>query len=274
MLHIHDISPLRSQNAGLFISRGEHKHPTRIILSHELIFVKQGVLDMWEDETVFSVSPGQTLHLWPHRRHGSVAELPSDLEFYWIHFTLVNNSDVLTAGEPYFEIPQVQQVSRPEKLEHLFRYFLDEQESGYLEQCTANMLNMLMLAEVSRPVKDDTDSDGVASMLATRADTYIRLNFDRPITAGKVARALGYNADYLGRIYKQACGCTLTEAIHRRRVRIACRYLLDTNMLIEEIAKSSGFTDSNYFRRIFQRYMHSSPRAYRKQNARVHVNTH
>lgn len=274
MLRLHKISPLKAQNAGLFISRGNHKHPTRIIYSHELIFVKHGTLDMWEDERNFTLSAGQTLHLWPNRRHGSVGELPPELEFYWIHFEVEDTLEFSDTNDAILEVPQVKRVGRPDKLEYLFRYFLDEQEAGYLEQCAANMFTMLMLLEVARPSGAIEGNSDTASTLATRADTYIRLNFDRPITAGKVALALGYNADYLGRVYQKAYGYTLTEAIHRHRVRVACRFLLDTNMIIEEIAKSCGFADSNYFRRIFQRYMHSPPRAYRKQYARVHVNTH
>ena len=45
-------------------------HPTRIISSHELILVRQGRLEMWEEEKAFALEEGHTLHLWPGRRHG------------------------------------------------------------------------------------------------------------------------------------------------------------------------------------------------------------
>jgi hypothetical protein len=77
---------LKAQNAGLFISRGTAMHPTRVIDSHELIFVKQGELEMWEEDNVFHLEAGNTLHLWPGRRHGSTKPMPLGLQFYWIHF--------------------------------------------------------------------------------------------------------------------------------------------------------------------------------------------
>src|SRR5258708_16708072 len=78
--------PVKAQNAGLFISRGSAMHPTRIIGSHELIFVKQGELEMWEGDQVFHLEGGQTLHLWPGRQHGSTKPMEAALQFYWIHF--------------------------------------------------------------------------------------------------------------------------------------------------------------------------------------------
>jgi len=131
-----------------------------------------------------------------------------------------------------------------------------------------------MLVEVarSREVPEVNSSDLKA--IATWANTFIRLNYDRPITAGKIPFELGYNADYLGRVYRQIYHCTLTEAIQKRRVHVACHYLLDSEMTVEQIAEKCGFSEPDYFRRIFRRHMQTSPVTYRKQYAHVKINTH
>lgn len=69
-------------------------------------------------------------------------------------------------------------------------------------------------------------------------------------------------------------GCTLTEAIHRRRMTVACDYLLDSNLTIEQIAEKCVFTDPDYFRRVFRHHMRISPGEYRKEHSRMRVNTH
>ncbi|MBZ0285415.1 MAG: hypothetical protein K8L97_32075 [Anaerolineae bacterium] len=51
-LYLKTYCPIKAQNAGLFISHGTAMHPTCVITSHELIFVKQGELDMWEAEGI------------------------------------------------------------------------------------------------------------------------------------------------------------------------------------------------------------------------------
>lgn len=267
--------PIRSQNAGLFISRGQGVHPTRIIASHELILVKSGVLELWEEDQNFALEAGQTLHLFPLRRHGGIGTLPKGLEFYWIHFEIENTqSDNSDIDSQCVDIAQVNRLTRPEKLEALFRYFLDSQETGDLNEESANLLVQLMLVEVANSAVTDGLESAKVNSLATRVHNYIWMNSENALTAGQIAEALGYNPDYLGRIYRKIYGCTLTQAIHESRVASACRLLMDTDMNIEEIAGVCGFSDADYFRRIFRRYKHITPIAFRKINSRIYVNTH
>lgn len=269
--------PVKAQNAGLFISRGTVPHPTRVIHSHELIFVRQGTLDMWEEDQSFHLVAGQALHLWPGRRHGGGAPMPPDLRFYWIHFDIMSEPGgdglLLPNAEPNMAIPQVVTISQIERMERLFRIFLEDQETGLLHPYAANLLTTMMLVEVVQAQVEPPALED-ANAVATWAYTYIRMNFDRPITASKVATALGYNTDYLGRIYRKLYGCTLTESIHKRRVEKACEWLLDTNLSISQIATRCGFDDTDYFRRVFRRMMNVCPSDYRQESARVHVNTH
>lgn len=277
-LQIHIPCPVKAANAGLFISRGDAMHPTRIIESHELIFVIQGCLDMWEEDEVFHIGEGDVLHLFPGRKHGSTKVMPPDLKFYWIHFQVeghgihseMSDSDVLN---PITKLSQTVHLARPEALERLFRIFINEQETGTLRPISANLLTSLMILEVAQQTREDTNADDL-NTVATWAHSYIRMNFDRSITASKVAKAVGYNVDYLGRIYRDSYGYTLTEAIHRRRIQKACEYLLNSNLNICEIAASCGFNDADYFRRIFKRYMKITPSGYRAENSPLHVTTH
>jgi AraC-like DNA-binding protein len=277
-LYLRTYCPIRAQNAGLLISRGTAMHPTRVIATHELIFVRQGELDMWEEDQVFHLEAGQTLHLFPGRQHGSTRSMPAGLKFYWIHFEVEEETRKVRAGDefvPPLKLPQMATIQQPERLERLFCSFLDDQETGMLHQHSANFLTMMMLIEITQAVEEKTvnPGDSYANVVATRAHTHIRINYDRPITAGKVAEAVGYNADYLGRIYRNMYGCTLTEAIHRRRIGKACDFLLDKNLTIEQIAPMCGFTDPDYFRRVFRRYMQVAPGDYRNEFAHMHVNT-
>ena len=271
-LRLNAVSPLRAQNSGLFISQGRGTHPTRIINSHELIFVKEGQLDMWEDDRVFHVGAEYTLVLFPGRRHGGLTPLMEGLKFYWIHF------DVTAAVSPQdtqtcIDVPQLNRIHRPERLESLYRYFLDEQESGDLHPYSASLLVTLMLTEVARSSPSQDEVLDESNVVAARAHTYIRMHYDRPISPGRIAEALGYNPDYLGRVYRKVYGCTLTDAIHQRRIHRARRFLMDSEMTIEQIAEACGFADPDYFRRIFRRYMQTSPGSYRSLYTRIHVNT-
>jgi AraC-like DNA-binding protein len=275
VLHLRTDCPLKAQNAGLFISRGNTMHRTRIIDSHELIFVKQGELDMWEADQTFHLEAGDTLHLWPGRQHGGSKIMPLDLKFYWIHFEVAHLEPENSNGaHGAVNIPQMNHIPQPERLERLFRTFLDDQETGLLHPYAANLLTMLMLIEVAQSLEERVPASDDVNVVATWAHTYIRINYERPITTHRIAQALGYNADYLGRIYRKVYGCTLTDSIHNRRISRACDFLLDSNMTIEQIAQKCGFSDPDYFRRLFRRYMRISPGEYRNEYSHMHVNTH
>jgi len=263
---------IRSQNAGLFVSRGLGTHPSRIISSYELILVKQGQLDIWEAERTFSLEAGQTLLLRPNLQHGGIGTLPKGLAFYWIHFDRKpreNHSDLMEIG-----IPQVNTLRRPEKLETLFRYFLDCQETGDLSPESADLLVTLMLIEVGQSKAASTEAADKPSALAEMTRNYVWMRADEKLSAGRIAAELGYNPDYLGRVYRRVYGRTLTHTIHESRVTRACRFLIDSDMTIEEIALACGFSDSDYFRRVFKRHKLITPLAFRKINSRIYVNTH
>jgi AraC-like DNA-binding protein len=232
---------------------------------------------MWEEDQEFHVEAGQSLHLWPGRQHGSSKSMPPDLRFYWIHFNLdeeLGDTNTETPYVPFMRMPQHKTIAEPERIERLFRIFLEDQETGALHTYAANLLTTLMLVEVARSHEASAAESSDLKAIATWANTYIRLNYDRSITAGKIAMELGYNPDYLGRVYRQIYHCTLTEAIQKRRIHVACHYLLNSGMTVEQIAEKCGFSEPDYFRRIFRRQMQTSPGTYRKQYAHVKINTH
>ena len=67
--------PVKARNGGFFISRGKGEHPDRVIDSHELIFVTKGVLSIIEGNHRFDIKEGESLILWPHRRHKAARHL-------------------------------------------------------------------------------------------------------------------------------------------------------------------------------------------------------
>lgn len=271
MLELSPSLPVRAHNGGLFISRGRGTHPDRVMDSWELIFVREGVLRVEEEDERFEVGAGESLLLWPGRRHRGAGEYPPDLSFYWIHFAVRDGE--ATLDDPPIAVPQHTSVTRPNHLTELFRRFLDDQEAGRSRPPSDSLLLMLMLCEVSdsRPVERAVK--GNAAVLAQRAEAHIRTHFHRPISTSALASELGCNPDYLGRVFRRVYGLTPTEFMHRRRVRHARRMLLESDYNVEEISRACGFKDVGYFRRLFKRYEGMTPLAFRRLYAQMHVNT-
>jgi AraC-like DNA-binding protein len=266
-------SSLRPCGAGLFVSRGEASHPIRTIDSHELIFVREGTLGMFEAERRFSLHAGQTLLLFPGREHGGAEPYPKDLRFYWVHFQLENGGRRRSDTRDTVTVPQVASVARPDRLAELFHRYLDDQESAALTPLSGRLLIMQMMCEAAMTPAAPGEAPSAGALLASRADQYVRHRFHEPLTTALVARRLRCNPDYLGRAFRAAYGKTLTHLIHERRVHHARKLLLESNLNVGEISRECGFDDAGYFRRVFKRQEGMTPLAYRRLYARAHVNT-
>ena len=65
--------------------------------------------------------------------------------------------------------------------------------------------------------------------------------------------------------FKAVTGKSLKEYVAYIRVEKAKELLYNTNLSVKEIAESVGYSDQNYFSRIFKKYSGESPLGYRKK---------
>jgi len=65
-------------------------------------------------------------------------------------------------------------------------------------------------------------------------------------------------------LFKKETGTTLTDYIHTVRMRKALTFLNGTSLSIQTIASVCGYSDLNYFIRIFKRRYGLSPKQYQK----------
>lgn len=271
-LTLHTQLPIRSDLAGLFVSRGSGTHPDRIVDFHEVIFVREGTLFIAEDGRHYAVQAGEALLLLPGKRHWGFEPYQKELSFFWMHF-YVQDPVPETAETSSLILPKHVQVQRPEHLSTLFRRLLDEQERGDSLPLTRDLLALLLLTELVQSARPPAEPRSSLHRIASEAHAYIALHHHEVLSTSRMARALGYNTDYLGRAYRAVFGHTLTEAINRYRVRRACLLLLDTSETIESIAHACGFREVIYFRRVFKELEGVTPSGYRKLHARMFVNT-
>jgi AraC-like DNA-binding protein len=251
---------------GLFISSGKGTHPDRVLNDHELIVVRKGTLSIWENDVRFDVPPGHALLLHAKRRHRGATPFGRELSFYWIHW--VFKPDVTPVG--VLDLPQLVRVQRPECVAELFHRYLDDQEAGRLDPYNKSLLLLQILCEIAREPSDAGSSRG--AVLAGRAEAHIINHLAERLSTHRIARALRINPDYLNRVFRKIHGMTITEYLHRRRLKDAAMMLRDSTDSIAEIASACGYATPVHFRRMFERFNGVSPREYRRLHARAFVN--
>ena len=255
------------ENAGLAVPAGRGIHPTRTIPTWELIVVRSGTLEMFEDDRTFSIGPGGYLLLRPGHRHGGSAPFRSGLSFYWVHFHLRRHR-----GGDRLVVPQCGYPRRVDHVIELFRRLLDEQEGNWCVPHVGELLLAQCFCELACGDADPEQNPG--SQLAWHARKCIAEQYDDPaLSTAVIAAELQCNSDYLGRLYQRTFGCSIVAAIRQLRLRRARRLLMDSAMTIEQIARSCGYRQGDYFRRVFHQAAGQSPRAFRNLYARFHVNT-
>lgn len=81
-----------------------------------------------------------------------------------------------------------------------------------------------------------------------------------------LASYLGLSPQYVSKIFKEEYSQTFTEYITWRRVELAKTYLLQTSSTVAQIAEMTGYTDTNYFCRVFKKLTGMTPKEYKLSN--------
>ena len=97
---------------------------------------------------------------------------------------------------------------------------------------------------------------------------YIREHCAEKIYIDTLADMITVSADYFTKMFKESIGKTPVDYINAVRVNKALELLSETETPINEIAEKAGFSNPNYFHKIFKAYMDTSPLSYRKSCGR------
>ena len=97
---------------------------------------------------------------------------------------------------------------------------------------------------------------------------YIAENYGEKIYIETLADMIGVSPDYFTKMFKDSIGTTPIDYINGVRVNHALRLLTMTDTPVNEIADKTGFSNPNYFHKIFKSYMEISPLAYRKSTSK------
>jgi AraC family transcriptional regulator, transcriptional activator FtrA len=102
--------------------------------------------------------------------------------------------------------------------------------------------------------------------LSLFADTVVwaQEHLDAPITVADLAARSAMSPRTFARRFRSATGTTPHQWLLGQRVRLAQRLLETSDLSIEAVAVTSGFSTSGNLRKYFGRVVHTSPQAYRR----------
>lgn len=168
------------------------------------------------------------------------------------------------------EIPQkIYRGGEYYELKSLLKKLLHVTNDGTYFPETADSLGLLIFYEYLHTAGSSAVSN---NPVMKKTVEYIRINAVRNITAEDVAEHFGYNADYLGRLFKKYHGTGLKKYIAQAKIKAAKDLLLTTNLSVKEIAPKIGFEDENLFVKFFMYHEEISPTKFRNKYVCTHMN--
>ena len=104
-----------------------------------------------------------------------------------------------------------------------------------------------------------------ASPFETSLRVWIAQHYTEDITLDDAAESMGMSTFYFSRQVKVLTGHTFLEYLTAYRIDKAKDLLQSTDMSVSDIGHSAGYSESNYFLRVFKRVTGMTPSTYRNQ---------
>ncbi|MCH3962168.1 MAG: response regulator [Solobacterium sp.] len=144
---------------------------------------------------------------------------------------------VIEQGIPVSKEPE-HALLKAESKKELFKIFTD----GLEEICT-------------QTIAKDAQSDTAVS----KVKKYLDEHYNQDISLDWVSEHVNISPYYFSKLFKQEMGCGFNNYLTRIRMEKAKRLLEDTQMPIKEVCAEVGYSDPNYFSRLFKRWTGLAP---------------
>lgn len=104
------------------------------------------------------------------------------------------------------------------------------------------------------------------SMLPTKIENFILENLSGELTVKNICKTFFISKETLYTIFREEYNDTVKNFINNKRIQQAEKLLVETTSPIANIAEQAGFSDYNYFIRLFKQKTGLTPLQYRKKN--------
>jgi len=95
---------------------------------------------------------------------------------------------------------------------------------------------------------------------------YVNRHYSEKITSAEMSKLTGLTPHYFSNYFSKHTNITFRDYVNRVRLSHAADLLIETNLTIQEVSGSVGFTSQSYFTRLFSKQFDVSPLEYRHRS--------
>lgn len=164
---------------------------------------------------------------------------------------------------PGMGMPEIdpQKYNKKQQLDRSQNYCNEVSPAVFIESksIVLQLVSRFLIPPKEKPLSQREDYGRIKD-----AVSYLWENIDQELTVAQLADIAYLSPDYFSKLFKKTMGVRPIEYIHRRRLQRVKLLLLTTNMSVEQIARSTGFSSVRYLLRVFRKYTGRTMTAYRK----------
>ncbi|MBU8902131.1 MAG: helix-turn-helix domain-containing protein [Victivallales bacterium] len=151
-------------------------------------------------------------------------------------------------------------LKKAERLVDKIEQELLSTKPGFKTIATALLIELLI--RLARCYSKSNDPKALSRI--TEAINYLKHHYMEQINFVKLAQSAGMSPRSFQRAFLRATGTSAQNYLITTRLKRAAEFLKYHNCSVSESAYRAGFKDSNYFTRIFTKYMKVSPKHFRR----------
>lgn len=143
----------------------------------------------------------------------------------------------------------------------LIKEMLDEYNGSNLGRKELIRLKMIELLIQTARMQSSLGTADIIDKILLR----INKEYNTGLSLGDIAEELNYSLPYLSKLFKDRTGHTFMAYLQKLRVSEACRLLINTDETANCISKLVGYSDYDYFCKVFRKSTDLMPTAFRKK---------
>ncbi len=228
----------------------------------------------------YTIQPGDVFIAWPGVEHEIVNSIHPEMELYWVAFQWISPCQAEQGGatalmDDFVKSSVVVVPDEDKRVAALWNalrtLFSGRLMLGYEAQA-CGLITALLLAIAQIMVDSkmlplvEIGGSEPGEITVEHILRYIRDNLDRhSLSVSEIATHFCVSSRHLSRLFARFVGMPPTAYIARSRLDRARSLLLHTDTPIKEIAALTGYSDVQYFTRIFNHRFECPPARYRRQ---------
>lgn len=244
--------------------------------TYRFMYVANGFFDVCINDKIQRLQCGDVLFLVPG---GLYQMLPcsSDFLVYSISFDMYNvkNDKLSETGCVFVD------EYKPELCPKIYEFedapFLNKNCVFSGENCkkiidniicadkTEKFYEFYVCSQIRSAFAEMLTSHTTADSVADKIVEYIRLNYDKDVSASSISKEFSYHPNYINKLVKRKTGKCLVDFIRHVKIEIAIGLLHENDITLSEICSLLGYYDYSHFYKAFVAETGVTPSEYKKK---------